>query len=465
LKPVRTVSGAILLVCLSCLARPAAAQHDATEFRVFLKDGTSLVSFGELARVGDRVVFSIPTTLSATEPDLQLVNLSADHVDWDRTDRYTEAVRSARYMETQGESHYAMLTAEIAQAINDVQTTDDPRQRLMIVERARRTLADWPASHYNYKQSEIGHMISMLDEAIAELRAQAGIQRFDLSFVASVSEPQSPREPLLPRASLRDIIEQVLTAARLSESSVERVSLMSSALVIIERDADILAGEWRTDVRRSTRASITMEIETDRAYHTLTSRMLGLAGQRAKAADVRGVERVMSDVRQRDEQLGRKRPETVTSLLAAIEAELDAARRLRLELDRWALREPDLRKYRAAVLTPLQRLDDLKPSLEDIKALAGSGPWALGNIERTTRAVLKAMSELEAPDELQPAHALLLSALQMAQNAAQIRREAALTGSVPRAWDASAAAAGSLMLSGRVRTEIRQVLRPPQLQP
>jgi hypothetical protein len=368
-------------------------------------------------------------------------------------------------MATQGESHYAMLTAEIAQAINDVQATEDPRQRLVIVERAKRTLADWPASHYNYKQEEIGHMIDMLDEAIAELRAQAGIQRFDLNFVASVSEPQPPREPLLPRPSLRDVIEQVLTAARLSDSSVERVSLMSTALSIIERDSDIFAGDWRTEVRRATRASITMEIETDRAYQTLTTRVLGLAGQRAKAADVLGVERLASEVRLRDDALGNKRPDAVASLLAAVEAELDAARRLRLELDRWAIREPELRKYRAAVLTPLQRLDNLKPALESIKALAGSGPWALGNIEQTSRAVLKVISSLEPPEELKSAHALLLSALQMAENAAQIRREAALTGSMTRAWDASAAAAGSLMLSARVRTEIRDALRPPQFQP
>ena len=34
-------------------------------FRVFLKDGRSLVSYGEVARVGDRVVFSMPTRASA----------------------------------------------------------------------------------------------------------------------------------------------------------------------------------------------------------------------------------------------------------------------------------------------------------------------------------------------------------------------------------------------------------------
>ena len=220
-----------------------------------------------------------------------------------------------------------------------------------------------------------------------------------------MTEPSPPREALLPRATLRDIIEQVLTASRLSESSVERVSLMSTALAIVERDADILPSDWRTQIRRSTHAAITMEIETDRAYQTLTSRMLDLAGQRAKAADVRGVERLMSDVRQRDEQLGKKRPETVTSLLAAIDAELDAARRLRLELDRWAIREPELRKYRTAVLAPLQRLDNLKPALDNIKSLAGSGPWAPPT-STARHATCWVMSRSSRP-WIQPAHALV----------------------------------------------------------
>jgi len=452
----------IVFVCLS-VALGVAAQNDATEFRVFLKDGTSLVSFGEFARVDNRVVFSMPTSMSDDDPQLQLINLSADHVDWEKTTRYTESVRSARYMATQAEAHYSMLTAEIAQAINDVQSTAEPARRLLIVERARRTLADWPASHFNYKQKEVAQMITMLDEAIAELRVQAGIQRFDLSFVASV-ETAPAREALLPPPTVREAIEQTLMAARLADSSAERLSLMTAALASIQRDADILPSDWRTEVRRSTRATIALEIETDRAYQSLATRTLGLASQRARAADVRGLQRLVDEIHDRDRALGGKRPDAVSGLLLAVEAELDAARRLRLERDRWAIREPEFRRYRASVATSLDRLIGLKPSLEDIKALAGSGPWALGNILRTSAGVLETVSQIEPPEELQSAHALLVSAAQMADSAAKIRREAALTGNMARAWDASAAAAGSLMLGERARTEIRDMLRLPRLQ-
>src|SRR5678816_3428363 len=56
----------------------AAAQQpaDATLFRVFLKDGATLASYGEIALVGDRVVFSMPTSIGPN-PELRLVTIPA----------------------------------------------------------------------------------------------------------------------------------------------------------------------------------------------------------------------------------------------------------------------------------------------------------------------------------------------------------------------------------------------------
>ena len=51
-----------LFACVLVLARAASAADEATLFRLFLKDGGTLVSYGEVARVGDRVVFSMPTS-------------------------------------------------------------------------------------------------------------------------------------------------------------------------------------------------------------------------------------------------------------------------------------------------------------------------------------------------------------------------------------------------------------------
>lgn len=449
---------------LLCATPVAAADDQPMLLRVFLKDGTSIVSYGEPARVDNRVVFSMPTSSSVSDPELQLINLSVDHVDWERTDRYAQAARSDRYMATQADAHYAMLTAEVGQALNDISQTIDPLRRLEIVERARKTLADWPGAHFNYKQGEINQMLGILDEAIAELRASAGVSRFDLNFVTSTSSVAAPeREPMLPPPLPRELIENTLTAARLSDSSTERITLMTSALGIIERNAEVLPSDWRTDIRRTTTATIALEIRTDRSYQTLTDRMLNLAAARARNADVRGLERLLLDIKANDETMGRKRPEVVNALIESVEARLDAARELRLARDRWELREADFRKYRLSVSTPIDRFDRLKAALEDIKALAGSSPFMLGSLEKGATELQKSMSAISPPPEFQAAHALLVSAAQMADSAAKIRREAALTGSMSRAWDASAAAAGALMLNENARSEIQSLLRPPQL--
>ena len=68
-----------------------------------------LVSYGEFARVGDRVVFSMPTGAVTADPSLHLVNIAADRVDWDRTNNYAESARTAHYVSTQAESDYADL--------------------------------------------------------------------------------------------------------------------------------------------------------------------------------------------------------------------------------------------------------------------------------------------------------------------------------------------------------------------
>src|SRR4051812_33478021 len=110
------VLAAAFLFASACGAL-AAADDDATLLRIFLGDGTSLVSYGEPARVGDRVVFSMPTA-SGPNPPLELVNMPASRVDWDRTNRYAAGARAARYLQTQAELDYAALSSRITDALN-----------------------------------------------------------------------------------------------------------------------------------------------------------------------------------------------------------------------------------------------------------------------------------------------------------------------------------------------------------
>ena len=455
----RAFAGSFALA-LQLASGAAAAADEVTLRRVFLKDGTMLVSYGEPARVDDRVVFSMPTA-ATPDPPLHLVNLAAAQVDWDRTNRYAEAARAAHYINTQAEADYAALSGRMTLALNQLTETADAGRRLAIAENARRMLAAWPQAHYNYRLNEVRQMLSLLDEAIADLRAATSDGRFDLSLTAFTEPPAA--EPLVPSPTPKETIEQVLIAARLADHAAERQGLLETALTALDRDAAALPSDWVAATRTVTRTQFDSERRVDRAYQSLTARILGLADARAKAADVRSLARLVDRVRVNDRELGGQRPDTVAALIAAVEARLDAARRLQLARDRWALRAPEFRQYRLAIKASLDLFAALEPSLQQIKLLAGSSPTSLERIQRAVAQILEQARTISPPEEFRATHALLVSAVQLAASAGQIRREATLAENMARAWDASSAAAGALMLGARARTDMQNLLRPPQL--
>jgi hypothetical protein len=480
----RTLAGVLLLSSLvvdGVLLRAQTADGGATLFRVFLKGGGTLVSYGEVARVGDRVVFSMPTGVG-NPPPLHLTTLAADRVDWDRTERYAVSARSGRYLETQAENDYTELSNQIAQTLNEVGQTNDNARRLELVEAARRALVNWPAEHFNYRETDIRQLVTMLDAAIADIQTQGrafqvpagsgatggsggtgASGQFAFNLVA-FSTPPPVLEPLMPSPTLRESIEEVLLAARVSESSSDRVQLYKSALAELDAASGSIPTAWVDATRTSVTTAIATEARIDRNYRSLSQRLLRVADFRARDGDVRGLERLLVRVQANDEALGYARPDVVASLISNIEAKLDAARRLQLARDRWALRAPVLAEYRSAMQGPLAQFAALNSALEDIKSLAGTPPATLNLIDRTIARIATAASAIQPPTELVDAHALFVSAVGLAQNAAAIRREATMTENLQRAWDASSAAAGALMLGTKAKTDIQKLLRRPQLQ-
>jgi hypothetical protein len=453
---------AVLLAAAAAVsARAAAAGDEATLLRVFLKDGSSLVSYGEPALVGDHVVFSMPTA-PPPNPPLHLIDLPLPRVDWDRTTRYATAARASHYIQTQAENDYAALSNEIARTLNQVAAAADPQQRLRIVEQARRTLVDWPQNHYGYRQNEVRQMLSLLDEAIADLRAATGAQRFDLALTAYI-DPPSIVEPLLPPPTLQESIEQVLRAAKTVDSPSDRIALLATAMVTIDKSRATLPADWATASRLDAEMTMRAEQRIDQAYRSLTAKILSIADMHVRMADVQAIERLLRTIPDRDAALGAKRPDSVLALTATIQDKLDAARRLQLARDKWALRAPAFERYQADIATPMQLFAQLKPTLEAIKSLAGSTPASLALLEKTTRSIQRLAALIEPPTELNAAHALFVSAVQLASNAAQIRREAVLAEDMNRAWNASSAAAGALMLMARANTDILAVVRRPEL--
>src|SRR3954466_6683308 len=124
----RTCTLAAVVLAAAMVIPVRAAAEEPTLLRVFLTDGTSLVSYGEPARVNERVVFLMPTT-TAPNPPLHLVNLPVQRVDWDRTSRYAATARASHYIATQAESDYAALSSDVVSTLNEIATTAAPSDR------------------------------------------------------------------------------------------------------------------------------------------------------------------------------------------------------------------------------------------------------------------------------------------------------------------------------------------------
>lgn len=449
---------AALLAAVVAAAGPVAAA-DAVLYRVFLRDGSSLVSYGDFARVGDRVVLSVPIG-TAEQPRLQLMSIAESTVDWQLTERYADAARAKHYADTRGEDDFTLLSGEVARALNEVALTSDPARRVALADRARQQLAEWPALHYGYRSSDVAELSTLLEGVVSELRVAAGQSRFDLNLVAA--PVTSPPMNLLPPPGLRESIELAFTAARVAAEPAERASLLES--IVRELESSSADGGWAADVRTRATAELAAEQRVDQAYGQLTARTLARATDRARRADVRAIDALIQSVLASDVKLGRVRPNEITALLVAVDAKKTAAQRLRLARDAWSLRAGVLREYRRQLSRPLDRLTRLKRWLEDVRQLAGPAPKAVGQLEERAAVAGRELALLKPPPEFEPTHALLSAACGLAARAAASRRRAINSGDMPAAWEASSAAAGALMMLERAAEDLKRQIERPQLQ-
>lgn len=447
----------VLAMAAASSAQPAVAP---ALMRVFLTDGTSLTSFGEWVRVADKVVFSLPLTAGPT-PDLQLVTLAAGRVDWAKTERYAQTVRTVHYASTQAEDDYAQFSNQVAAVLTGIAREPDPKRRLALAESARSALAEWPRQHYGYRAADVQQTLSLLDEVVSDLRAAAGQDAFEVNLVSTT--PAMAAETILPPPTQAQLAEELLAASTLAESPAERTTLLERVVGLIDRAAELLPSAWATKVRSAALGAITSERKTDAAYAKLAATTLDRAAKQARAADVRALERLKADTLKADETLGAQRPAELSAVLAAIDANAESARRLRLARDQWRLLEPVYRSYQRSVRPALYALKMTQRPLEDIRAQAGPSPSALKKAMLRFRKARPALAGTNPPAQLASAHALLASAWNLADQALALRMRAVETGDQARASEAAAAAAGALMLAARARDDIALAVKAPAL--
>lgn len=463
-RPVKrliSASPAVLILALCCgMPSIGSAATGATLFRLFLHDGSTIVSYGEYARLDNQVVFSMPVG-GTDETRLHIVTLPAQAIDWPRTDRYAASARYQQYAVTRGEEDFQELSSEVASLLNQIALSTDRPRALELAEQARRTLAEWPRAHFGYRQQDVREITILLDESISDLRAATGKNAFELALVAF---PDVELEPVLGLPSSREQLDATLRVAALTPGASERVALLNAALALADGIGPEMPAADRAKLRRTIETQIRDEANVDARYLALSQRILASASRAAAGARVGDAERLLNEVAERDDRLGRRRPEIVEALRVSVQGQLDAARRLQLLRDRWRARRSLYDEYHRSARTWLLQLTKLRPSLEAIRRLEGPSPGALLKLQTQLMGGADRLRRLPVPEPWEPVNALVVSAWRFAENAVRLRSTAVSSGNVATAWDASASASGALLMLERAQQEVRALLEPPRLQ-
>ena len=449
----RVLTLAILITAM--IAGHRAALHamapEPVLYRIFLRDGAALVSFGEYARVADRVVFTMP--IGEGDANLQLVSIADTTVDWERTEQYTHAVRAKHYAETQGPNDFARLANRVTEALNDIRLTRDPARQLAMAAEARANLARWPFDNYGYGAEEIGPLVEMLDDVVAEMRTAAG-QPVELSLAATTMP--APPVPLLPAPDRRGRLEQAFSAASHAPDAHERVSLLQAIAAALAQSSPP-NDAWAAAFGRRVNLALAADRQTDRAYADLTERTLSGASARAERADPTGVEALMRSALAADDRLGRQRPHQMAALLASLDLQLERARQLRLAQDALAARRATFASYKREIAPSLDQLRRALPWLDQIRRQAGPRANTLARHEQRVVMARHDLERVTPPPELAAAHSLYGSAFHLARRAAAARRNAVSSNDTSLSRDASSAAAGARMLLERADEELARL--------
>ncbi|HET9369736.1 MAG TPA: hypothetical protein VFO19_05790 [Vicinamibacterales bacterium] len=445
---------AALLTALVATGVGAGAQGDpaSTLFRVFLRDGQALPSYGDFAVVADRLVFTLAVG-DAASPRLQLMSVPVANVDLDRTAKYSRSVRATHYAATRGEADYAAMTGEVSSAIEQLQRIDDPKRRLAVAEEAKRRLLAWSAENFSYRAKDIQQLAGLFDEVIAELRAAAGLSSFALELSTGPVVPELP--PVLATPSLKESVELALGAAKATDLPEERLAILRAAF-------DAATSPEVLELRTAIGREILAESTATAAYAEFAQSILARAERAAAAGNVQVFSGMALEIGRHDEALGRRRPDVVRDLKEQISALLERAVARRLDLDRFALARERMVQYELDVRPALAGLDGLRPIVEHIRDQKAFGFERLEIAIRRLARLAEQLQQVEPPEDVADLHATFVSAFHMAAHACDQRRLAVITAKESHDREASAAAAGSLLLLSDARRELLTRMFPPR---
>ena len=146
------------------------------------------------------------------------------------------------------------------------------------------------------------------------------------------------------------------------------------------------------------------------------------------------------------------------ALLASLAVSAAKAREKREAIDRYKYRKSAYGSYRRRIDDSLGKFDDVTEDIGEVKALAGPKGRRLSKVEKRVSAIEVSLLPVTPPVELGPAHDLLVSSARLMREALRLQRGATSSGDAAATQNASAAAAGALLLLETARTPHRRVL-------
>lgn len=458
-RAVMAARARLLALCWSVAATAVLAQTPAIDagaiFRVFLKSGEALPSYGEAAVAGDRVVFTLMIGAEPPGNAMQLISLPVDRVDVERTAAYANSLRLAHYAATRGAIDYAAMTQEVQRTLSEVTAVSDPKKRLELAEAARKRLMDWSVGTYGYRAAEVRQMADMFDEVIASLRAAAGERQFSLDLRVG---PEPRNEPLLPMPGRAEFVRLAIEAAHAADSEDDRVAILqaAAALAAASPGDGVLAERLAREV--------ILEKAANAAYAELAATARARADAALKKGDVNALTAAIAAVQTRDQELGGRRPQMTSALLSELDRDMTRVRAYREALDHYLAIRSTLLAYERNVRPVMSGFDGLAPVFEAMKDDRFTAYDRLVKSETRIAGFIEALDQVEAPAELADVHATLMSSLRMANHAVARRKVATASGSKTAVLEASSAAAGALLLAEQARAQLVARLYPPKIQ-
>jgi hypothetical protein len=422
-------------------------------FRVFLTDGRILHSYGECATLPEELVCVVKLGGGAVGESHDVLTVPLVMVDEARTREYARALRAAQYAATRGEREYTEMTTELTRVMAEVEASTDTDRRLGIAVMARQRLAGWSAEHFDYKAAETRQLVAMLDEVIAELRIAAGDTKFAIDMAANLAPPEP--QPLLAAPDLSESLQTALLAAEVTPIAAERLSLLRS----VQRVAAATPG-LDGALRRRITQTLQTEEAIDRKYRTLMQDAMTRADAAVRSGRVSQLQRLVSEVHQRDQKLGARRPREMAALGRRLDIELQQAREQRVAFVRWTTIKSQLLAYEVRVRAIFDGWVAHRPVLLDLREEKTGRASALDSAVRRFTTLDATLGSMQPLPEVREVHALLRSAVQMARQGLILGQRVAVARNAEVSRNASSAVAGAELLLEQGRTELIRSLFP-----